>query len=43
MSIGHLHFTVAATDLTTPIPVYQSEIKVLGAFMTQLSLSEVLK
>ena len=38
-----MHFAVAATDLTTPIPVYQNEIKILGTIMTQLSLREGLK
>jgi len=38
-----MHFTVVANDLTTPIPVYESEIKVLGIIMTQLSLREGFK
>ena len=39
-AISQMHFTVAATDLSTPSPVYQSEIKVLGIIMTQPSLRE---
>jgi hypothetical protein len=38
-----MHFSVATTDLVTPIPVYQEEIKVLAVLMTQLSLREGLK
>ena len=41
--MGQMHFTVAATDLVTPIPVCQSEVDVLGVIMTQLSLREGLK
>ena len=42
-TVGEIHFTVGATDLMTPIPVYQYKIKVLGVIMTQLSLREGLK
>jgi hypothetical protein len=39
-AISQMHFTMAATDLSTPSPVYQSEIKFLGVMMTQPSLRE---
>ena len=42
-TVSQMHFSVAATDLVTPIPVLQSEIKVLAVIMTQLSLKEGLK
>jgi hypothetical protein len=42
-TVGQMHFSVAATDLATPIPVYQEEIKVLAVIMTQLTLREELR
>ena len=41
--VGHVHFTKAARDLTTPILVFESELPVLRATMTHLSLAEGLK
>lgn len=42
-TVSQMHFLVAATDLTTPIPVMQDEIKILAVIMTQLSLKEGLR
>lgn len=39
-TVGQMHFTVASNDLTTPVLVFEDELPVLRAIMTQLSLRE---